>query len=237
MSVETQTEAANVSLWNPNAAANWSLLFSPVFGAWLHAKNWIVLGDEKKAKQSMYWVYGGIAVLILSILLPDQIGKVIGVGYLLAWYFSSAKQQVKHVKQDLNNAYERKGWAKPLGIAIAILLTFILVAGIAATKFDPELQQESALTDVSGVWRANTDGAMVTLKLDGKVKTIDVNGDTFTVVVKSYDYDNKIITMVVDNKPEIIWTLRQIFQNDEKFTLNLTLQDGTQDNLSFVRNL
>ena len=36
-------------LWNPNAAANWSLLFSPAFGAFVHMKNWQALGEPEKA--------------------------------------------------------------------------------------------------------------------------------------------------------------------------------------------
>ena len=78
---------------------------------------------------------------------------------------------------------------------------------------------------------------MVSLKLDGKMKTIDINGKEFPVAVKSFDNENKIITLVVNNNPAMIWSVRQIFDKDGKFTLNLTLQDGTQDDLSFVRNL
>ncbi|MDP3838260.1 MAG: hypothetical protein Q8Q54_04990, partial [Methylococcales bacterium] len=189
--------------------------------------------DEGKAKQSMYWVYGGIAVLILAILLPEKIGRSMGMVYLFGWYFSSAKQQVKHVKERLNNAYEKESWAKPIGIAVA---SFLIVVGVAV-YFDSDLQQESTLTDVSGVWRANNDGAMVTIKLDEKIKSINVNGRDIPVTVKSYDDENKIITLVVNNDPAIIWTVRQILDKDEKFTLDFTLQDGTQDNLSFVRSL
>ena len=39
-------------LWNPNAAANWSLLLSPAFGAFLHMKNWEELGEPAKAAAS-----------------------------------------------------------------------------------------------------------------------------------------------------------------------------------------
>ena len=54
-----------VPLWNPTVAANWSLLFSPILGAWLHAKNWAALGNEVKEKQSMYWVRWGAVGLLL----------------------------------------------------------------------------------------------------------------------------------------------------------------------------
>jgi hypothetical protein len=46
--VRSDADAAP-ALWNPNAAANWSLLFSPMFGAWLHMKNWAALGEPERA--------------------------------------------------------------------------------------------------------------------------------------------------------------------------------------------
>ncbi|GAB6261260.1 hypothetical protein [Photobacterium sp. R1] len=237
MSIKDQTDTTTISLWNPSAAVGWSLLFSPIFGAWLHSKNWSALGDDGKAKQSMNWVYGAIVIIILAILLPEKIGSAIGLGYLLSWYFSSAQQQVKYVREKHNNAYRKNGWAKPIGIAVVSLNSFILVAGIATTYFDSDLQQEVALTDVSGVWRANQDGTMVTLKLDGKIKTIDINGQEIPVEVQGFDYENKILSLVVNNNPSIIWSVRQIFYKDGTFILSLTLHDGTQDDLSFVRNL
>ncbi len=179
MSNEKQVDTASVALWNPNAAVNWSLLFSPIFGAWLHAKNWNSLGDERKAKQSMYWVYGGIVFSILA-LIPGKSWSI-GIVYLFGWYFLSAKQQIKYVKEKLDGVYEKKGLAKPIGIAIATLIGFVIVAGVIATNFDPNLQQESALIDVSGVWRADQDGAMVILKLEGKSKSIEINGKVFPV--------------------------------------------------------
>ena len=34
---------ASVALWNPVAAAVWSIVLTPAFGAYLHAKNWETL--------------------------------------------------------------------------------------------------------------------------------------------------------------------------------------------------
>ncbi len=240
MSNEIQGNTATVSLWNPNAAAWWSILFSPIFGAWLQAKNWSVLGDEGKAKQSMYWVYGGIAVGILSILVP-----IIGLVYLICWWFFSARKQVKHVENNLNSAYVKKGWAKPIGIAVGSFFALLVIIGISAAIVIPaysdyKIRQADAsgvFKDFSGVWRATKDGAMVTLKLDGKMKSIDINGKEGPVRIKGYDNENKIVTLAVNNDPSLTWTLRKIFDNDGKFTLSFTLHDGTQDDLHFVRNL
>lgn len=46
------------ALWNPNAAANWSLLFSPMFSALLYANNWIALGELQQAGSVRWWAWG-----------------------------------------------------------------------------------------------------------------------------------------------------------------------------------
>ena len=37
-----------VPIWNPNAAANWSLIFTPAFGAYIQMLNWQRLGQEPR---------------------------------------------------------------------------------------------------------------------------------------------------------------------------------------------
>jgi hypothetical protein len=124
---------SKISLWNPNAAANWSILFTPIFGAYLHSKNWAALGNKEKEKQSMYWAYGAIGVFILSLFLPG-LGPAVSIGYLLGWYFSIAKMQAKHVKEELDNNYEKNNWLKPIGVASSCLFALIIVFSIAASN-------------------------------------------------------------------------------------------------------
>jgi hypothetical protein len=52
-----------VALWNPGAAAGWSLYVTPAFGAFLQARNWAALGETAKAKSSMIWYYASLALL------------------------------------------------------------------------------------------------------------------------------------------------------------------------------
>lgn len=154
MSQESQVNHSSVPLWNPKAAAFWSLLFFPVFGAWLHAKNWSALGDKIKAKQSMYWVYGGVLELLLGFLpLPPIFGLIL-IGYFFAWYFLSARSQIKYVEEQVGGIYEKRGWAKPLGIATVGLALCMIVGGaltrhpLVDIRFFPDnsdIQQESAL--------------------------------------------------------------------------------------------
>ncbi|MDK4687806.1 hypothetical protein [Kingella negevensis] len=74
-------------LWNPNAAANWSLLLGTAFGAVLHALKWKALGEEKLAKEN--WIWAGVyAVIYVFSFVTGKFG--ISFFVLLGWYFFSA---------------------------------------------------------------------------------------------------------------------------------------------------
>lgn len=130
---------ARPALWNPNAAASWSLLFSPIFGSWLHMRNWQAMGDDAKAATSRRWVLGStiffIALVLLTALLPesqvvDGLSRLAGFALLLAWYYSIGKSQNALVLARYGKDYPRKGWAKPLGAAVVLFIGFIALAGL-----------------------------------------------------------------------------------------------------------
>lgn len=150
MTTEVQKEASPPSLWNPNAAACWSLLFTPIFGASLHAINWRALGEEGKSKRSMLWAVGCVAAMVLAYFLPPIAGNLVNLLYMLMWYFLSAKQQVNHIETRLNNSYKKKSWAKPLIIAIAIS-SILVVAIIEGIEEDESLQQQQENHNSSAV--------------------------------------------------------------------------------------
>lgn len=129
-------------LWNPNAAANWSLLFTPILGAWLHAKNWKELDQPDKAKKSMIWVYVGFVVLMVVLFLPDGVGRVPGIIFLLAWYFSSAKGQVKYLKEN-SISYVKKAWGKPLLLGTFGLVVFAVFAAGIISAIEPPVSEPS----------------------------------------------------------------------------------------------
>src|SRR5262245_17881361 len=62
------------AIWNPQAAAAWSIVLSPVFGSFLHMLNWRALGEENEAAKARGWFALSLAVLIfesaLALLLP-----------------------------------------------------------------------------------------------------------------------------------------------------------------------
>ena len=133
--------AAAPALWNPNAAANWSLLFTPIFGSWLHMLNWRALGETERAESAKTW-------LLLSALL--QVGLTFGAVtmplsgldallwpvtfvLLLAWYFGSARPQARWVRARYGDAYPRKGWWQPLLGAVVLWIATSLAFSLAGT--------------------------------------------------------------------------------------------------------
>jgi len=141
--------AAAPALWNPNAAASWSLLFSPIFGAILHMKNWQALGETQKAATSKAWAIGSaicIAVLALSPVFVsdskamDALGRFSGLALLISWYYAVGKSQQTYVMAKFGKTYPRRGWSKPLLAAIGVLLGFfallfiagLLIAGVSS---------------------------------------------------------------------------------------------------------
>ncbi len=120
------------ALWNPDAAGAWSLLFTPAFGAFLHARNARVLGRLEEEAANWKWFYGTLAYLAVCILLalapiPEGVFRLAGLAVLLTWYFTTAKKQVTFVKETLGRDYHRKGWRQPLLIGFGCLVG-VLVA-------------------------------------------------------------------------------------------------------------
>ena len=138
------TPAARPRLWNPNAAANWSLLFTPIFGAYLHAANWRALGKPERAKVNVAWVLAGVfflAVNFAALLVPEsamtaQVLRFGGVGLLVSWYFGQGRPQAKYVRETYGRDYDRRGWGVPLLCAVAGTLAYLgaVVGAVAALE-------------------------------------------------------------------------------------------------------
>jgi hypothetical protein len=139
--VESRAKDTAPPLWNPNAAAMWSLLFSPVFGAWLHMKNWQALGEPEKASASKTWLIMSAALLLLVVIggmfLPetkaiDSASRAAGIGLLVAWYTVSGREQIRYVTGRYGKTYPRKGWGAALGYGVLGLFAFFVVIFLVA---------------------------------------------------------------------------------------------------------
>jgi hypothetical protein len=146
--LDRAAEAADASpaLWNPDAAASWSLLLTPVFGALLHRKNWIALGEPDKAASASRWALVTTAFYVLSIIVSfvtaskqaqtyDLIVRYGAFGLLLAWYFMSAKPQARLIKERFGKDYTRRGWGKPFLYALLAFVAVVVVSFLGGIVF------------------------------------------------------------------------------------------------------
>ena len=126
-------------LWNPNAAANWCLLFSPIFGAILQMKNWQALGEDDRAASSKRWAIGcGIATFLAMLMgaysatTPNSNNGTssYGIVILIVWYIANGRAQGKYVKERFGKDYPRRGWGMPILIAIGVFACVVFVAVI-----------------------------------------------------------------------------------------------------------
>lgn len=123
-------------LWNPNAAACWSLLFTPVFGSWLHLFNWRAMNQSDRVGPARTWLVVSIIVfavtLVASLVVPQSGNavRVLNFVYLLVWYFASARGQVRYVRTEFGNDYPRRGWWRPLLIAVVVVIATMILANI-----------------------------------------------------------------------------------------------------------
>jgi hypothetical protein len=129
------------ALWNPGAAASWSLLFSTAFGAFLHMRNWEALGEPAKAAAAKQWIVIYLlmiaGLIVASVLQPANkamlgIVRLCSLAMLIAWYCLSGKPQIDFVKSRYGKDYPRKGWAKPMLVTLGVAVGLIFVLGVGA---------------------------------------------------------------------------------------------------------
>jgi hypothetical protein len=153
-------------LWNPSAAAFWCLVFSPAFGAYLHASNWRVLGKTGRARANMVWFWVTVAFLVINVgtlFVPDSRAidwgmRLTGLGLLIAWYFTQAKSQVRYVDEAFGDDYIRKRLWLPLLIGVASFSAYIALGFfLAAATYIPHPSELAAeiKPQLLAEWRKN----------------------------------------------------------------------------------
>jgi hypothetical protein len=135
-----EPKAERLAIWNPNATVNWSLIFTPAFGAYLQMLNWRALGESGKATWSRIWFYASLGMLALYVymaafaddpLAEDKMARGLGFSFLLVWYFSFGKTQSLYVKKKLGKRYAKKSWGRPLLVGVGGVMGFYLAAALA----------------------------------------------------------------------------------------------------------
>lgn len=114
-----------------------------------------------------------------------------------------------------------------------------LSALLAACGEKPTQTTVGILDEISGVWRAS-DSTMVSIIYADKQVRLLFGEDSVPVSLGEVDNTNKTANMNVTlaNGKAGVWTIRQLWDKQKTtFHLQLTLHDGTQDELSFVRKI
>jgi hypothetical protein len=132
-------------LWNPGAAASWSILLTPIFGAWLHMKNWEALREPEQAKRARSWMVMLATVqaaLMLCVALPFpwsesvlEMSRPLGLGLLVGWYLKAGRPQLMLVRERYGSSYPRQPWGRPLLIGLSVWIgAVVLMIAVAAAQ-------------------------------------------------------------------------------------------------------
>lgn len=109
-------------LYNPNAAAAWSILLTPVFGSWCIYTNYKELGEKSRAQTSLAVtiVIAAVTVFVpLLTLFSSRLAVLRGAPFvaLILWYVIEAKGQINFI-ETRGIVYELKPWVAPLLIGV-----------------------------------------------------------------------------------------------------------------------
>jgi hypothetical protein len=142
----TQLAAAPAAsaLWNPNAAACWSIIFTPAFGAYLVMRNWEALGEREQALMARKWFVFSLGLLVVQLLsgalntrLNSQSNVMhwVALGYLFLWWIGAAAPQARTVRARYGAVYARKNWDAALLAAVSVGTAYFAVGGMLAFIF------------------------------------------------------------------------------------------------------
>lgn len=132
-----ESDVTTHAIWNPSAAAAWSLIFTPAFGSYLQMLNWQTLGERERAATARTWFYVSLAMLgvyvVIRLITGDRSyasAQPLLLLYLFVWYFAGGRSQEKYVKERFGSTYPKKAWGKTILMGIAAVFGYALIASI-----------------------------------------------------------------------------------------------------------
>lgn len=124
------------ALWNPDAAALWSLLFTPLFGSvliWLNARR---LADANLLWMARWWLLAS-ALLTGSLLTVPPLAddpqaaqghlRLLLAGYVPLWYFLGVRPQSQQVIARHGRGHARRDMVWPVLLGLAITTAVLIV--------------------------------------------------------------------------------------------------------------
>lgn len=134
-------DEAPCALWNPAAAARWSLLFTPAFGAFVLMRNWHALGEPERAASARRWFHASLCLLLLQVItraLNERLGSEplllhpASLLFLLVWYFGAVRQQALLIKARYGTSYRRRAWDGMVVVALVAGAAYALASALLA---------------------------------------------------------------------------------------------------------
>lgn len=131
------------ALWNPTAANFLGLLLSPAFSAYVHMRNWRVIGDLEKTAQARTWFIALAAyfcttgvLTVVGRMRHEALAPPAAINLLLIalWCAREGREQNRFLRTYKGGAYVRRPWTGVIvaafGIQVALCLLVLLVAGL-----------------------------------------------------------------------------------------------------------
>jgi len=127
------------ALWSPSWSSFLSIFFTPAFGAYVHAKNWEILGNPEKVaiNKLFFWLTGGALLLKIFFAFLSGVNPTFGrlafifgfsIGVLLIiWYVVVARSQTVYFNDRFPRGYRRLPW-RSSWINVAGLVFLVHVA-------------------------------------------------------------------------------------------------------------
>jgi hypothetical protein len=132
--------------FRPQAAGTIGFFFSVVAGALVSVISLRRMGHSQKAKK-IFWItmLGAMLVAATLILIPDALGRLVGLGLEGVWYFVFPKiqdQEFREWEATHKDVMPSSGW-KALGwgfVGLGVFFAIIIVMGILldATRIAPQ---------------------------------------------------------------------------------------------------
>lgn len=138
LDLDLALQPAPAAIWNPAAAACWSLLFTPAFGAYLVMRNWEAMGQPRQAALARKWFAFSLGLLVVQVLSAafnarlnshSDLVQWCGLAFLAAWCVGAVLPQALLVRARFGAGYPRKGWDRALLAAVAAGTGYFAVKG------------------------------------------------------------------------------------------------------------
>ncbi len=117
MSKSQPKTASRPALYNPIAACVLALLFTPIFGALLQARNWDALGEHAYARASRMWVRTTLWLLFVFVIMQavfqnEPVMQFGGLYFLVitwaSWMVTTGWKQIGYVRERFGSDYPRE---------------------------------------------------------------------------------------------------------------------------------